>query len=592
METFQNYGINAPNIGNGQYRTVCPQCEPERKHKGNQDLSVNLDKNTWLCHHCGWAGHLKSDIKTFPKTYTQKEDTSEKSEIKTEPPGNPIELPELLPLTEEAIKYLESRGISQATAEDCGCKSSQIYSRKLGKKINSIAFCIYNQDGKIVNVKHRAVEIKDFSQTKNGSQTELFNAQNASGETVIITEGEIDALSIFEAGFHSVVSCPNGALPVNAKDIANKLLWIDANSDIFGSAGKIILAMDKDLVGLNFERIIAEKIGVEKCFSVSYPEGCKDANEVLMKCSVEELRKAIEHPIPFPVSGITTFSEHESEIMLFKQNRGKENIFSTGFESLDKYYKLQRGSLNILTGVPSHGKSEFLDQIIANTMLDYKWRWAIFSPENYPIPIHFQKLAEKITKRPLFNPSETSAWNIPPISDDEAREAIRLLSKYIKILTVTEKTSDLDSILNRVAVCVARDKISAFVLDPWNEIEHSRPNNLNETEYISQALSRIRNFARLHNVMAWVVAHPTKLIKDKQTGKYPIPTAYDISGSANWRNKADNVLCVHRDIAANDGRIEIHVQKVKSKNVGTTGNVVPLFWTKANGVISCYRGIN
>ena len=104
------------------------------------------------------------------------------------------------------------------------------------------------------------------------------------------------------------------------------------------------------------------------------------------------------------------------------------------------------------------------------------------------------------------------------MTEDDIRKAIACLSEYIKVLTIAETGNSIDSILNRIEVCAMRDGIKAFVLDPWNEIDHNRPAKLSETEYISQTLSRLRNFARIKNLACFVVAHPTKLQKDPKTG--------------------------------------------------------------------------
>lgn len=607
FESYSEAGINISGRSSGKYRTICPKCEPRRKTKGIKALAVNLNEQVWYCHHCFWAGFIVKDINNKPykpkwqepinnisESDMQEEPTINQNTVK--PQHKELELKELTP---EALKLLYLRGISVETAIACGVKSTEMFSHKLGKKTEALAFCVYENDD-IVNIKYRAVSVKDFSQTKNGDQDSLFNNQNISGDSIIITEGEFDALACYEAGFHSVVSVPNGAPPPNVKDAEGKLSWVDANNDYFRVMDKVILAMDKDAPGLNYEKLIAEKIGYDKCFTVNYPEGCKDANDVLLTHGIEALKQSIETAKPFPVEGITVFADHRDAIMDYCKNRGQKNLFSTGLDSVDKFLRLQLGTLNILTGVPSHGKSEFLDQIIVNTIVNHQWRWAIFSPENYPLPNHFQKMAEKIVKKPLFNPADDKKWNTNIMTEDEIDKAITLLSKYVKVLTQQELGSSLESILNRVNVCIQRDKINAFVIDPFNELEHQRTPGLSETEYISQFLSRIRNFARFHNVMAWIVAHPAKLQKvpapkdyqgeDKMV--YPVPTPYDISGSAHWRNKADTCLCIHRDISINDGKIELHIQKIRNKNAGRAGEKVLLHWTAETGIISCGHRYN
>ena len=586
MSKYLDFNIDAPDTGSGEHRTICPNCEPTRSHKGEKDLSVNLSKQTWLCHHCGYTGGLSDDPKSAIKCNSGSF-PAKTEPFKTKEPEEGFAIPDLQPLSDVALKYLSGRGISEETAATAGIKSATTYFHKLGRPGDAIAFPVY-QSGQIVNVKFRAIEKKDFMQAKAGNQNALFNGDSMAGsDTIIFTEGEFDALAVMEAGYPCAVSCPNGAPPLEAKSIAAKLAFIEANRQAFNTADRVVLAMDKDAPGLAFEKLMAENIGPEKCFTVEYPAGCKDCNEVLVNHGKSILISCIDNARSYPVNGITIFADHTDEILQYCKDRGQSNLFSTGINAVNSCFLLQIGTLNILTGIPSHGKSEFLDQIIINTIKLHGWKWAVFSPENYPIANHFQKLAEKWTGKPLFNPGENAQWSIPAMTESDIQAAINQLSRSIQILTITEQGADIDNILSRVAVCAARDKIKAFVIDPWNEIEHRRPGNLSETEYISETLSKVRNFARLNRLAAWIVAHPAKLLKDK-AGGYPVPTPYDISGSAHWRNKADVCLCIWRDVAKNDGQINLYIQKVRNKNAGRPA-LVKLKWTRANGIINDER---
>ena len=112
-----------------------------------------------------------------------------------------------------------------------------------------------------------------------------------------------------------------------------------------------------------------------------------------------------------------------------------------------------------------------------------------------------------------------------------------------------------------------------MVLDPSNEFKHKRPKGVSETDYISEALSKIRSFARQHDIHVFIVAHPTKLQKlIEQGGKYPIPTAYDIAGSANWFNKSDNIISVYRTYEHDITRI--YIQKIRFEGInGKRGEI-------------------
>ena len=147
----------------------------------------------------------------------------------------------------------------------------------------------------------------------------------------------------------------------------------------------------------------------------------------------------------------------------------------------------------------------------------------------------------------------------------------------------------MDAVLARAKSLIRRDGVRGLVIDPWNEIEGSRPSNQSETEYISYVLGQARRFARDQGIHLWIVAHPTKIRRDPRTGATPIPTLYDISGSAHWRNKADNGIVVVRDMNDHDSPVEIHVQKIRFKAVGMPG-VARLRYNRVCGTYSEWEG--
>jgi twinkle protein len=104
---------------------------------------------------------------------------------------------------------------------------------------------------------------------------------------------------------------------------------------------------------------------------------------------------------------------------------------------------------------------------------------------------------------------------------------------------------------------------------------------MTETEYVSQLLGKVRRFAQHYGVHVWFVAHPAKMPRDS-SGSRPVPTLYDISGSANWVNKADIGIVIHRDIDKDPAVTEIQVRKVRFKSVGKIGTVA-LRWDRVTG---------
>ena len=156
-------------------------------------------------------------------------------------------------------------------------------------------------------------------------------------------------------------------------------------------------------------------------------------------------------------------------------------------------------------------------------------------------------------------------------SEDLDRGKKWLTDHFTWILPNDDKEWSLNIILDAAKGLVLKKGIRGLVIDPWNELEHNRVDSQTETEYISQSLKRVRQFARRYGIHLWIVSHPAKLYRDKN-GKIPIPTPYDISGSARWRDKADNCITVARDLSNDDKcSVEIHVQKIRFRQDGRIG---------------------
>ena len=543
MTTFADHGITV-NGDSGHTRTTCPQCSPTRRKSSDPCLSVDIDNGCFYCHHCGWGGSLNNE-----KNDSEIKQHFEKPEYKW------TELPE------KVIAWFASRGISERTLS-----LNKIGYGKSFRDANAIQFP-YIKGGEVVNIKHRTHD-KRFRQEK-GAEKCLYRFDeiaNSTG-TLIITEGEMDALSLHEAGFESVCSIPDGAPSAEAKEYRTKFDFLNSATDIIAKYDKVIIATDNDAPGRVAEKELARRIGADKCYRVEYPVGCKDANDVLVKHGPSRLGNVIQNAEPFPVSGLFPISDLKSDLeLLYDQGvmRGK----STGFLNLDKYYTVAPGRLTIVTGIPGSGKSEWLDALQVNMIAKYDWRFAVCSPENWPPEVHAQKYIEKVVSKPFVK----SGWSSYRMGRDEIPSALEQISKnlYFIMPQADDEFLTIEYILSRALASIRRHGVNGLIIDPWNEIEHMQEKGEREDLYISKQLSRLRRFARRNGIHIWLVAHPQKLTKDKDTGEYKPPTMYEISGGAQWRNKADMGLCVHRPDMNND-ITEIYVQKVRFKYEGCIG---------------------
>ena len=550
-EKFTDYGINIEPGATGEHRTTCPQCSKDRRKQNDRCLAVNADKGTWICHHCGWTGMLQ-----------------EKREEKTEyqrPKHIHVDLHERL------LDYMLNRGISKETLADNGvCQGS------FDGKSPSIKFP-YFKDGVVVNAKHRTLD-KRFRQEKNAEQCLYrFDAiSQAQSDSLIICEGEIDALVSYECGFHSVTSVPNGAPAPNAKNYHKEFLYLESAESILKQRKKIILAVDNDAPGKTLEQELARRIGVEKCYRAEYPAGCKDLNDVLLKHGKTAVQKILYAAKPYPVDGIFTPKDIE-DLILHLYDNGSQRGFPTGWPKFDQFYTVKTGQLTIITGIPGAGKSNWLDALLVNLAKNYDWPIAVFSPENWPLQRHAQSIIEKWTGLPF----DKEGYEVNRIKRDWVKNTISEIQDKFYFLMPEEQSMTLETILEKVRVSIYRHGVKGIAIDPWNEVEHDY-GSLTETQYISNMLGAIRRFARMNDVHIWLVAHPQKLQKDKDTGKYKPPTMYEISGGAHWRNKADVGICVHRPDVTKD-ETDIIVQKIRFREVGKLG-VVKFSYNRDTGI--------
>ena len=280
-----------------------------------------------------------------------------------------------------------------------------------------------------------------------------------------------------------------------------------------------------------------------------------------------------------PAPTLTTFNDISANITDFHANPNAYKGKSTGSAKLDEYVTLKEGGLVVITGIPSSGKSELLDQIMLNTIAIHDWHWSVFSPENWPLESHFSKLAEKWSGCPWCNQGCTSG-----ITASEVKDAMLVLSESITFLDTPDDTGmTVEKLIEACKMSDEKSTTNALLLDPWNELDAAMPSGMSETMYINAVLSRLRNYGRKHKILIVIVAHPTKLRKNDDTGQYPVPTPYDINGSAAWRNKGDVCISVWRDYSLNDGVVQVHVQKVRNKMLGKLG-MVELHWMWSTGL--------
>lgn len=463
-------------------------------------------------------------------------------------------------IDDQVTTYFEKRGISKETLHHFQIKQAVEWMPKAATEIQVICFNYYKA-GELVNIKFRGKD-KDFKLSKNAEPI-LYNLDSIINNTeCVICEGEIDCLSLHEAGIKNVVSVPNGTPPPNSQ---YNLEYLNNCWSSFEGKDRIIIATDNDGPGKAIRDELARRLGFERCYMIDYPDDCKDMNDVLIKYGKAKVKDIIESAKRWPITGILTMDDLYPIVSDYYLN-GYPPGQAAGLGDFDKLLTFTGGQLTVITGSPGSGKSEFLDWISTSLARKHSWKFAILSFEN-PAAIHVTKIMEKFIGLSFHKRNDPQYR----MNQKQFEEAIGLTDLYFSFIDIAQIDITIQGILDKCRELVLRTGIKGIVIDPWNYIEHKIPQGYTETQYVSECLSLIKEFSIRNDVHVFVVAHPRKLQKDQKTGKYPIATMYDISGSAHFFNKTDNGISVHRDFET--GTVDVYTQKVRFSWLGEVGFV-------------------
>ena len=530
------------------WRDICPYCSASRRKNKEKTLSITIKNDVALfkCHHCEESGLVKY---MEENAQTKHEEKLIKKIYKTG-------------IGKYQKDYLVSRKIN-GTSDGKHIVSGKKYffnrNGSGGSNENAVGFRYINPDGTEA-IKWRCIKFKGF--TQDGSARSLWGIENFEGGNIIITEGEIDCLSFREAGYteengFTSVSVPNGA-PSNVSNNSNSkkysYLW-DAK-DHLSKAKKIIIASDNDKAGNSLSEEITRRVGRHKCWRIKYPEGCKDANEVLVKYGKEKIKEMMDKAMPWPIEGLRSVSEYEGHVLKY-HNEGPTVGTGTGILPIDELFNACPGSFVVVTGIPGSGKSSWLSWLTTKLAIRDEQKFAVWSAEMPPT---------------MLVSSLCSIYNGKPfrgsggMSPEDVKKSIGWVDDHFVIIE-TEDT-DIDTICEGAIASVLRKGINGLIVDPYNMITKNSGNNeeasLNNIRYI---LKKLKNLSMEYGITVFLIAHPRKMFQE--IGRPCIPTGYDVSGSADFYNIADVGITISR---IEDGSSLITNWKSRFPHFGKTGS--------------------
>ena len=545
-------------------RVSCPYCSTERRKSNQKDMTLTRKPDgavVYHCHHCQTNGSVQPikerKLSVVPNVQITKNE-----------------------LTADHYAWLETRGILKDTADKMKLFAADKFFHKVGKRCDSIGFPYY-RDGAFVSAKYRSFPEKDFTQEAGGAHDFFGIDQVESGQPLIIVEGEIDCLTLMQCGLNNVVSVPSGA-PMKVADGKvsasedKRFSYVWNAKDVIDAAPYVVIATDQDAAGQALAEELARRIGKEKCRLAKFDK--KDLNEVYMsgfddfaiddpsQHGTDQIAEIIRTAVPYPIAGISDATNFLDRLNVL-YDKGTGTGVSTGFLNVDKIYTVASGQMTVVTGYPSSGKSNFVDQIMVNIARNNDWKFAICSFENQP-EIHITRLMEIYTKKRFFEGENR-------MTQADKDKAFKWVSEHFLFLdTQGEEPSTIDSILDRAKVAVKRMGVRGMVIDPYNYIDLSR--DTTETDAISRMLTKVQTFCKSYDIHTWFVAHPSKI--NRSGLEQPRPDGMSISGSMAWWAKTDCGITVHRTTE----NVQIAVWKCRFRWVGAQGDTT-LAYNKTAG---------
>ena len=525
IETFNQYDLPV-----GKKESTCPKCSEGRKPVNQKKKVLLLDWNRGIgtCQHCG----VKLQLHTFR--------TSNKAYSKPKANDN-------RELDTRVVEWFSvDRSISIDTLQRAGVTTSPGWI-----EFNFIAY------GELVNRKSRNGG-KQFRLEKNCEMVWYNHDALFNHDSIIIVEGEIDALSYMEAGLDNVLSVPNGA---------KNFGFLDSSIDLFDNIERVYLSIDADEAGQELQSELVRRLGAEKCYIVDLA-GHKDANDFLVANDGVSLASRIDDAKPVPLDNVKTIRDFSGDFDEFVTDGAKPG-FQIGLNEFDSVFSTYTSQFVVVTGIPGHGKSDWIDMMCMGYNKKYNWKIAYASPENKPDYIHAHKLWRKHWGSPTKDEVGT---------DDFENKKDYLASNFFHI---DMDHFTLERVLKKGSELVKRKGIRCLVIDPYNKVRMEKSSGLSIPDYTMEYLTKIDVWCKKHDCLVILAAHPRKMMKKEGTNEYQEPTFYDVKGGGEFYDMSYHGISIYRDFTQKHTKVK--VLKVKFQNLGENGAEALFTWEPRTG---------
>ena len=574
VKSFDQAGVTFPRSfkQEGTKKILCPVCSSERLKKDEPCLSItfnkeNTGKHFAFCHHC------KFRFVVVPEGVPDEDPDRLQFNQQPRKYRDPAETYNLddFDLTDDVVEWFEKRGIPEEILVRYQIKGCFTAFPGSGKGKEPAIMFPFFKDGKLINIQFRNLgdkdkqykAVKDCQMIYYGIDDVVMDGYVAS-DTLYIVEGQIDKLTMRVCGFPFVWSVPNGSPFEKEGDPPVKTPRLEFHDDpdiqfVLSRVSKIVFVGDADHQGRRLVNELATRCGINKCYKVTYQNGCKDINDVFRKYGKEGVVSVIEGAHKFPVTGVVRFAQLKDRIItLFEQ--GPDCGLSTGFDNLDEVFRVGAGRVIAVTGVPESGKSRFLANILIHLARLHGVRSSLFSPESRPFENFAAKMTQIVLGKPFGKPGDDERITL--------KEVLRTFDWLEEYFTFNDcESRNLEDILAVWESQLMSEGVRYGVLDPFNYI--TRPPNVDEGSFVLKSLTTVSNWAVKNQFTVFIVVHPKKMEIGKRSGEYPVVQPYDIMGSSHWYNCTDFILSLWRSIQF-DMPVQVHVLKAKQEELGTS----------------------
>lgn len=547
------------------FRFHCPVCGNEENHRRRCDAQFNQKMGVGHCFCCGSNFVLPND---WQPSYTPPVRTESKPSTKSE--KTPEEIGKRVNLgnyPSDIMSYLTKRCLRADMMHLLGVGWAKLrykYSTEPDTEKYSLAFR-YLEDGVLRNVQYKSVD-KDF-QMEAGCKLIPYNIDDAlDTDTIYLTEGMLDAATLVQCGYQGVVSLPNGT--------GTDMKTFDPYLKTHFEGKRIVYAGDTDEPGVMKRNEVAQYFADYDFYYVEWSlsatnesngnELPKDANDVLMMEGEDAVRRCVNFAKPMPIVGVATIDDQMEAFLELAEN-GVPRFPGIKLFGFTHMVHFEPGRVMIISGYPGSGKSTFADNIVIRLAVEQKWRAAIFSPEKYPMSLHYFELGQILMGRAMS-------------SKELTRQAVQRGINFLRenIFHISEDKSDISDILAVAARLVRQKDIRVLLIDPFNYVDLPVITGANDTQKISAVLKHIVEFAHAYKVLVIVVAHPKKPQSEGGRGGQQFnPSLYDIAGSADFYNKCDYGLILQREKSTENTKAPlltwVHVEKVRFRHLGQIG---------------------